>query len=52
MSHSVKENKKINLMLAHGNKCCKIAEEIGCNPPAFAKEIKRNRVNSKYTTKD
>ena len=34
-------------MLAHGNKCCEIAEEIGCDPTTIAKEIKRNRIISK-----
>ena len=52
MSHLTEENrKKISSMLAHGNKCCEIAEEIGCDPTTIAKEIKRNRVISKDASK-
>ena len=48
MSHLTEENrKKISSMLAHGYKCCEIAEEIGCDPTTIAKEIKRNRIISK-----
>ena len=48
MSHLKEaDRKKIYSMLAHGNKCCEIAEAVGCDPTAIAKEIKRNRIVSK-----
>ena len=52
MSHLKEaDRKKINSMLAHGNKCCEIAEAVGCDPTTIAKEIKRNRIVSKDASK-
>ena len=45
------DGKRINSMLAHGNKCCEIAEAVGCDPTTIAKEIKRNRIVSKDASK-
>ena len=45
------DRKRINSMLAHGNKCCEIAEAVGCDPTTIAKEIKRNRIVSKDASK-
>ena len=52
MSHLKEaDRRKIYSMLAHGNKCCEIAEAVGCDPTAIAKEIKRNRIVSKDASK-
>ena len=52
MSHLKEADRKtINSMLAHGNKCCEIAEAVGCDPTTIAKEIKRNRIVSKDASK-
>lgn len=52
MPHLKEEDrKKINSMLAHGSRCCEMAEEIGCDPTTIAKEIKRNRVVSRDASK-
>ena len=52
MSHLKEADRKtINSMLAHGNKCCEIAEAVGCDPTTIAEEIKRNRIVSKDASK-
>lgn len=52
MPHLKEEDrKKIDSMLAHGSKCCEIAEAVGCDPTTIAKEIKRNRVISRDASK-
>lgn len=52
MGHLKEEDRKtISSMLAHEAKCVEIAERVGCDPTAIAKEIKRNRIVSRDASK-